>query len=241
MEGPESGGREPLPTITRSIPRRIAHTQADRVAAAEVKRSAVIGRIATLQINRAGLVAIALAAILLASVGGTLYLWQFAPLTVDQRIAAVSASLSAGAFLIAVLAGIIALQAYRDAIRKPRLHLVIDANRGPFATVNLSLTNEGSTSARNIIVWLQFQDTVDASAYGWISEASGRLRWQSRAGVVIHRTVSYALPPVTVQKQQPDQPLKIAHTVVADGFGPVTGDVAIWPFSMAHSMSWWLP
>lgn len=228
---PRSGARDmppkQLPTTTRSIPRRIAHTQGDRVAAGEVKRSAVIGRVATLQINRAGLVAIALAAILLASVGGTLYLWQFAPLTVDQRIAAVSASLTAGAFLIAVLAGIIALQAYRDATRKARLHLVIDANRGPFATVNLSLTNEGSTSARNIIVWLQFQDTVVASAYGWISEASGRLRWQSRAGVVIHRTVSYALPPVTVQKQKPDQPLKIAHTVVADGFGPVTGDVAI--------------
>jgi hypothetical protein len=183
------------------------------------------GRIAALQTNRAGLVAAALAAILLASLGGTLYLWQFASFTVDQRIAAVSASLTAGAFLIAVLAGIIALQAYRDAIRKPRLHLIIGANRAPFSTVNLSLTNDGSTSARNVIVWLQFQDTVSiASAYGWISEASGKLRWQSRAGVVIHRTVSYALPPVTVQDSQPDQPLEIAHTIVADGFGPVTGE-----------------
>jgi len=75
----------------------------------------------SLKDNRPRVLLFLLFLILGATLGGTLYLWRCSALTVDQRIGAVTASLTASAVLIAGLAFIIAVQAYRDGLRRPVL------------------------------------------------------------------------------------------------------------------------
>jgi hypothetical protein len=194
-----------------------------------------------LHINRPRLVAAALAVLLLGSAGGALYLWLWSSLaTLDQRIGAATASLTAGALVIAVVAGVVALQAYRDAIRKPVLRLIIDAMVGDFSTVNVSVTNDGTASAQYAIVWLRFAGGVSVeSASGWTHQPSGEYRWEAPAGVVIHPArpahsiaiVSipdvppYTLPSITLRTL--GRRFTIGHTVAADGVGPVIGAVEV--------------
>jgi hypothetical protein len=177
-------------------------------------------------INRA-LIAAALVILVLASLGGALYLWRWSPLaTVDQRIAAVAASLTAGALVIAVVAGVVALMAYWDANKKPRLHLSVTAAGGATALVTIALRNDGTASARNAVVWLDLQGTADLTSLGrvWVQdEPTGLLRWEASAGVAVHPKVPpLALPQLMVRRR--DEPLKITHTFAADGFGPETGE-----------------
>jgi hypothetical protein len=144
--------------------------------------------------------------------GGALYLWQWSPLaTVDQHIAAATAALTAGALVIAVGAGAIALLAYRDASLRPRLQLTAGATGGQFSTIDISLTNDGSVSAQFAIVWLQFAGDVGVSnAPHWTIQPTGGLRWEAPAGVVIHpKAPAYTLPSVTLRT--PDGHFKV-HT-----------------------------
>jgi hypothetical protein len=120
----------------------------------------------------------------------------------------------------------VALQAYRDAVRTPLLSLsVVASGDGPFVTVNASLVNDGTASARNAIVWLDLQDTASLVAWGggdWTQEPTGGLRWEAPAGVVIHPKVPpLTLSPFTAGKS--GEHLLITYTVAADGFGPATG------------------
>lgn len=195
----------------------------------------VVAEVAPLQMNRPRRVAAALAILVAGSAGGAVYLWLWAPLTtLDQRIAAATAALTAGVLAIAVVAGIVALQAYRDAIRKPVLRLIVDWMIGNLSTVTVSLTNDGTASAQYAIVWLRFAGggVSLVNAYGWTLIRSGEVRWEAPAGVVIHpaRSVAgipdvppYTLPAVTLRT--PGRRIVIGHTVAADGFGPVIGAV----------------
>lgn len=177
-----------------------------------------------MRVNRPRLVAAALAVLLVGSAGGALYLWLRSPLaTVDQRIAAATASLTAGALVIAVVAGVVALQAYRDAIRKPRLQLSLVCTRpGQFSTVGVSLANDGSVSAQYAVVWLQFEGDVSVASANYWTQEPGGVRWEAPAGRVIHPWApAYTLPSVTLQT--PAEHFKLTHTVAADGFGPIKG------------------
>jgi hypothetical protein len=170
-------------------------------------------------------VGLLLALVGVATAVGTLYLLVWSPLTVDQRIAASASSMTAGAFLIAVLAGIVALQAYRDAIRKPMLRLTKDVRGHEFASVILVLMNDGNGSAANVIVWIKLDDAQIFAYANWNREAAGGLRWESPSGVLIHPSVPYELPTLTIQKLSSDALTRLPYTVAADGFGPITGTV----------------
>jgi hypothetical protein len=180
-------------------------------------------------VSRPRLVAAALALLLLlGSAGGAFYLWLWSPLaTLDQRIGAATASLTAGALVLAVGAGVIALLAYRDAIRRPRLHLSVTATGGATALVTIALKNDGTASARNAVVWLDRQGTADLESQlagtGWVQEPEGLLRWEASAGVAVHPKVPPLMLPQFALRRR-NEPLRITHTFAADGFGPETGE-----------------
>lgn len=167
-----------------------------------------------------------LAILVSASVGGAFYLWLDSPLaTLDQHIAAATASLTAGALVIAVGAGVVALLAFRDALRKPLLRMSVGATEGQFSEVNASLVNDGTASARNAIVWLDVQGTAEVMNLprGWTQEPTGGLlRWEAGAGVAVHPKVPpLTLPPITMRRFA--EHVKISYTFAADGFGPDKG------------------
>jgi hypothetical protein len=129
--------------------------------------------------------------------------------------------------VIALAAGFIALLAYRNAIRKPILRMQVVCGRpGQVITVDVSLTNEGSASAQYAIVWLQFEGDVSVlNAPNWAILPSS-VRWEAPAGAVIHpRAPAYTLSSVTLRT--PKEHFKIIHTVAADGFPPVKGELEV--------------
>jgi hypothetical protein len=193
-------------------------------------------RSAALQINRPRRIILTLVVALIGTAGGALYLWLWAPLaTLDQRMAAGTAVLTAGALAIAVFAGYVAWLAYRDASRKPRLLLLVVADPVEFPAVHASLSNQGDVSARFAVVWLRFEGDVElmSTGGGWITEAPKVLRWEASAGTVIHPTAppytlpAYTLPPVNLRVRA--RHCEIFYTVAADGFPPVTDVVEVGP------------
>jgi hypothetical protein len=94
---------------------------------------------------------IALALILVVTVGGVIAIWFASTLTIDQRIAAISATLTASALAVAVLAAVLAIAAYLFTIRLPDLQVgftttSFDAEIGS-RDVTPYVYNNGSASA----------------------------------------------------------------------------------------------
>ena len=185
-----------------------------------------------MRIDRVKLIASALVLIVAATAGGTIYVAWFAPLTADQRIAATASTLPAGAFVIAVLAGIIAIRAYSDALRKPELELtfaVVDSsNTG--TSYRLTLTNTGSASAANAVVILLKGDTWDGKwtnrlvGGGW-TDTPDEIRWDAPAGRLIHPLIDEPLP-LLYGDPIGEKEATVAYVIAADGFGPIDGSLS---------------
>ena len=171
-----------------------------------------------MRINRAGLVAVFLALIALATLAGTLYLWLWSALTVDQRIAATASSLTAGAFVVAVLAGIIATLAYRQGILRSHLTVTLEVVRTKGnCFCYFTVSNDGKISAAYVILWVILPANMDVQDFtGWTMEGHNSYRWEARAGLVVHPNV----PPYTLPRLQCaayDPSIRVQYTLVADG------------------------
>ena len=121
---------------------------------------------------------------------------------VDQRIGAATASLTAGRWR-SRWRGVVALQAYRDAAKRPDLRLNI-SGCPQNSVVNISLVNVGSVSAQYAIVWLEYEGDVGViNAPNWAQEPGG-LRWEAPAGLVIHPGApAYTLPSIILRTPRP--------------------------------------
>jgi hypothetical protein len=184
-----------------------------------------------LRIDRVKLIASALVLIVAATAVGAIYVAWFAPLTADQRIAATASTLTAGAFVVAVLAGIVAIRAYSDALRKPDLELTfaVGAGNKNRTTYQLTLSNTGQASAANAVVILRKgEDPRPGGKWinplmgpGW-NDTIGDIRWEAPPGRLIHPFILEYLP-LLYGGPIGDEEATVRYMAVADGFGPITG------------------
>ena len=118
---------------------------------------------------------IALVAIFVVAVGGVVAAWFGSTLNIDQRIAAISAVLTAAALFVAVLASVVAIAAYRFTARAPALGVGFGspANADGTRTIQPFVFNNGRASAPTARVMLHFLRVVVHSSPGWIRAESG--------------------------------------------------------------------
>jgi hypothetical protein len=105
---------------------------------------------------------ITLLGILVVTVGGVVALWFGSTLSIDQRIAGISAVITAAALAVAVLAAILAIEAYRFATRRPNLIAGFSSARsgGALRIITPYVVNAGEASALSVRVVLTFDNAT---------------------------------------------------------------------------------
>jgi hypothetical protein len=109
--------------------------------------------------------------------------WFGSALSIDQRIAAISAVLTAAALFVAVLAAILAIMAVKLSTRRPILSVDFSAKKNPddssptlnpgdILTINAFVSNDGQASATSARVTLLFFRVVVHSSEGWQKSGS---------------------------------------------------------------------
>lgn len=159
--------------------------------------------------------AVALGSIFLVTVGGAVAVWFRSTLTVDQRIAAISAILTGSALLVAVLAAVLAIVAVRISARRPKLFVTFTskANADGSQTLEPAIFNFGNATAPSARLELLFLRVIVHSGLGWV--ASSKALYNAdvanihAAGPVVVGSFS-----VTVNPNQPKA--CIIWTVAAD-------------------------
>lgn len=167
--------------------------------------------------------AFALGGITIVVFGGIAAIWFASSLNVDQRIAALTAVLTLGAVLLAVLATIVAIAGYRFTQRRPRLSI------GLFISDPLPMSDAGTTV---VMITPQITNIGSASAtsvrltvtlFGAVVIASNQ--WQLLSSTIIARdvpvvhvdpTVPLVLPNVTVGYATDNHEARISWRAVAD-------------------------
>jgi len=113
--------------------------------------------------------ALTLLGIFVVTVGGVVALWFGSTLDVDQKIAGISAVLTAAALAVAVLAAILAIEAYRFATRRPHLLAGFwsSPSGGGLRIITPFVVNAGEASAPSARVVLAFDNATIVDSTGW--------------------------------------------------------------------------
>jgi hypothetical protein len=167
--------------------------------------------------------AFTLAGVAVLVMGGVVLVWFASSLTVDERIAAITAVLAVGALLLAVLATIVAIAGYRFTQRRPRLGIGLFISdplpssdpTSTVVTITPQMSNVGSASATSArVTFTLFGADVIASN-----------QWQLLSSTIIacdvpvvhvDPTIPLVLPNVTVRYASDNHEARLSWRAVAD-------------------------
>ena len=135
---------------------------------------------------------VALSAIFVITVGGVVAVWFGSTLSVDQRIATISAVVTASALFVAVLAAILAILAYRSsaAQRQADIRPRVDGTWNGLAgivTPYISFRNAGGTASR--FIWVGQDDAAVFFSSDSLAAGSAPIRFVAfKVGDAMYRT-----------------------------------------------------
>jgi hypothetical protein len=167
--------------------------------------------------------AFALGGITIMVFGGIAAVWFASSLNVDQRIATITAVLTFGALLLAVLATVVAIAGYRFTRRRPRLGIALfisdplPASEPGAKTVTITpnLTNVGSASATNVRVTMFLSDAHVIAGHGW-QMASTTIIWCDVPVVHVDPTIPVVLPTIALHFASDNHEARLSWQAVAD-------------------------
>ena len=157
----------------------------------------------------------------------------FAVVPSADRWTDVGAVFTGGAFVFACIATVVALVAYQQSLRRPRL--VLEAKDGivprdaekPWR-LGLTLRNNGEVAARFVAVRVtlenaEFKRVLEGEAWHLGSD-SHVLQWEGGGDTIIHPQWEHKVPTIYARVTLSDQATKVPATVevVADGIRTVT-------------------
>ena len=90
-----------------------------------------------------------------------------------------------------------------------------------------AISNAGKVSAANVILWVTLPEGVFIQeSTDWTKDDDRRLRWEARAGLVVHPKVpAYRLRRVQLVAYDPS--IQVHYTLVADGIPAQSDNVSV--------------
>jgi hypothetical protein len=156
------------------------------------------------------------------TVAAAVSVYAFSSLTLDQRIAAIGAIFTAGAFILAIVASVVAVIAYSLSARHPILDLGYDLSfvwDSQFYQVTLTfhVTNTGTAPALNASVFVGVSQRVTLTSTDNWSKSSGAssVTWYADS-IAIHAETGDSLPPLAMNVADDDRTASLSWRVVAD-------------------------
>jgi hypothetical protein len=158
----------------------------------------------------------ALTAILVLTCSGVVALWFGSTLSVDQRIAGISAVLAFAVLAVAVLAAVVAIAAYLFTIRRPNLTISLSHTDDGAGTqiISPNLSNYGDATAVSARVTFTFFHASVVQTQ-WQHVAENMISWDV-ANVHKSDTIPVLLPAITIHFAPEEPNVAVEWKAVAD-------------------------
>jgi hypothetical protein len=160
--------------------------------------------------------AFSLAGILVVTTGGVVSVWFASTLSVDQRIAAISAVLTGAALAVAVLAAILGVAAYLFTVRRPNfsIGLATADNDDGLQNISPTLTNYGDlTAASARVTFIFYHATILETQWQRVGDTMVIF---DASNVHKTETIPFYLPSIYIHFDPADPDVSLSWTAVAD-------------------------